>query len=260
MFETNVFIMKHILKYLLLFVLVVTMGTGLVSCSDTTNLDEGSSGPVTDPIEINLGFGLSLEPSSSSAQAKMNSMVHTYETTGYTVDITGSLVGGDIQLTGVDLNEPIFLEVTGPIEVSVKHMDYNRNKLSEMAYYGIDRVDVETYDGGGLISVPLELVQGFVAVTVEEGSFIENLIKEVKIGKDEVDLNRYYYSGNVKKEMTVEVEFEYFFDILEGAHDNVIGEGVVYEVTLSDIIGGNSKAAKDIELNDLKFSINRYDF
>ena len=238
--------MRHLFKYGFSIVMLFTL-LSVVSCNDPADLDEGTSDPM-DPTEISIGFGLTLEPSTSSGpSAKSSSLEHNYATTGYSVDITGNLVNGDMSLVDVDLSEPILLEVTGSIVLTVKHPDFRNKKLGEVAYYGVKNVTVDTYEGGGLISVPLDLVQGFVSVTASD--IMSNFIGKVEIGKDEVALNTIYYTNETKKE--IEIVVEVFGGELTGQHDNVIGEGMVYEVTFSDAIGGMSKNRQPKKVEDL---------
>jgi hypothetical protein len=240
--------MKTIVKKGLYFLVNIVLIASIVSCNDPSNIEEGTDAPTTEPYDVTLGFGLVLDPVNNlNSQQKSTTIEHNFTKTGYKVDIKGNLVNGDIALTNVDLTEPIFLEVTGSVTVTVKHPDYKQNKLSDVAYYSADREDVDTYVGSGMVSVSLELVQGYVAVEATEmmGVAIEN----VKIGKDDVALNTVYYIGNTKKEVTVEVEV--FGGEINGRHDNIIGEGVVYEVTFQDAIGGISKSKSQIKSEDL---------
>lgn len=233
--------MKTIIKNGLYFIVNIVLILSIVSCNDTTDIEEGTDTPSQVPYEVTLGFGLVLDP------VRDSNLVHNFTKEGYRVDITGNLVNGNVTLTNVDLTQPILLEVTGSVIVTVKHPDYKKNKLSDVAFYAADRIDVETYEGSGIVSVPLELVQGYVAVEVNE--IMSDFIVNVKIGKDDVALNTVYYIGNTKKE--VEVEVEVFGGEINGKHDNIIGEGVVYEVTFSDAIGGSSSLKSEIKRDDL---------
>ena len=246
--------MKNLIKNRILFIFSLILLGSIVSCNDTSELDEGTITPVGEPYEVSLGFGLILEPTSDGLQAKTSSVEHNYEKTGYKVDIKGGLVGPDLKLEDVDLTQPIVLEVTGAVEVTVKHPDFKKKKLGTVAYYGLKNVDLETYEGGGMISVPLELVQGFVSVNAD--TTLGYLIEKVKIGKDEVELNTVYYTDETKKDLKIKVEV--FDNEIKGEHANVIGEGVVYEVTWWDAIGGNSQSAKNLEFEDLYFDAHRY--
>lgn len=230
------------IKDKVLFAFVFLLLGSLVSCSDPSeDIEEGIDTPSSEPYEITIGFGLTLQPDRNI------NIEHNYEKTGYNVMIKGDLVDGDLDLGNVDLNDPIYLEVTGPIEVTVKHPDFIKKKLGEVAYYGLDQFDVDTCDGCGLISVPLELIQGYVSVTASD--IMSNFIEKVKIGKDEVELNTIYYTDETKK--PIEVEVEVFDNKLEGSHENVLGEGMVYDVTFFDAIGGSNKVPSKMEFTDL---------
>ena len=171
--------MKHFNKYLGIALLLIGV---LVSCNDTTELEDGNSEPITEPTTVNLGFGLDLESSKNSeVSAKSETITHNYETTGYNVTITGN-IPEELNLTDVDLTEDIILEVTGSVTVTVKHPSFKKNKLTDVAYYGCKNLEVPTYEGGGIIPVPLELVQGFV--TVNTSDFILPFVQRVTIGKD----------------------------------------------------------------------------
>ncbi|WP_152287961.1 hypothetical protein [Flavicella marina] len=240
--------MKTLTKIIVRGFVFSIFAIGLISCNDT-NIEEEMPQEIVDPYEVSIGFSLALQP------GRDMDIEHNYEKTGYKVTIKGGLVDGDMELTDVDLNQPILLEVTGEIEVTVKHPDFKKKKLGTVAYYGLDKYDVATSPGAGVISVPLELIQGYVAV--EANDFMELFIEKVKIGKDEVELNTIYYTDETKKDIKVEVDV--FDNEIKGEHQNVIGEGVVYEVTFSDAIGG-SQSQKNIKFEDLYFNINRYSY
>lgn len=246
--------MKHYFTYISIALLLIA---GLVSCSQNTDLKEGSD-PVTEPTTVNLGFGLDLESSQSSGVSEKSARIaHNYETTGYTVTITGN-TPEELQLTNVDLNEDIILEVTGSVIVTVKHPSFKKNKLTNVAYYGCKNLEVPTYEGGGIIPVPLELVQGFVTVTASQ--YLTPFVEKVKIGKDEVEMNTVYYRGDNKK---IEVEVQVLNTVIEGEHDNIIGEGVEYTVQFSDIIGsqdGNPLRMDEMENLPLEMEKERKSF
>ncbi len=115
--------MKHFNKYIGIALLLIGV---LVSCNDTTELEDGNSEPITEPTTVNLGFGLDLESSKNSeVSAKSETITHNYETTGYNVTITGN-IPEELNLTDVDLTEDIILEVTGSVTVTVKHPSFKK--------------------------------------------------------------------------------------------------------------------------------------
>lgn len=250
--------MKRLFKYnLSILFAFISMGV-LVSCSDTYDIGEFTAQP-EEPYQITIGFGLNLETSANNLQAKSQTLEHNYKRTGYNVIIEGdlqdnNLVDGVLYLENVDLNDPIFLKVTGPIEVIVEHPEFNRNDISPIAYFGIEE-DIDTYKGSGLISVPLNLVQGFIAVTASD--LMSNFIDEVEINNDDVNLNQMYYYG---KEREVNVEVRGLNRELAGAHDNVLGEGMIYEVTIYDVIGKSAKSSEDIDFNDFELISKRVSY
>lgn len=240
--------MKHYFTYI--GIAFLSLGV-LVSCSQSTDLKEGSDS-ITEPTTVSLGFGLDLESSpNAGVSAKSATITHNYETTGYTVTITGN-IPEELNLTNVDLTQDIILEVSGSVIVTVKHPSFRKNKLADVAYYGCKNLEVPTYEGGGIIPVPLELVQGFVTVTASQ--YLTPFVEKVKIGKDEVEMNTVYYKGDSK---TIEVEVEVFNTTIEGEHDNIIGEGVEYTVQFSDVFDSGSnkelsteeKGKRPLEMN-----------
>ncbi len=73
-------------------------------------------------------------------------------------------------------------------------------------------------------------------------------------------MNTVYYRGDTKK---IDIEVEVFNATIEGAHDNVIGEGMVYTVLFSDIIGSLNKDAvymKEVENIPLEMEQERKSF
>lgn len=239
--------MKTIFNKGLIFLVYTFITIAIVSCNDTSDIEEGIPPTNDESYEVTIGFGLTLQP------GRDMEIIHNYEKTGYKVDIKNNLVDGDLQLLDVDLTQPIILEVTGPVEVTIKHPDFKKKKLGEVAYYGLERVNVETAPGAGVVQVPLELVQGYVAVEANE--LMAEFIELVKIGKDEVALNTIYYTDETKKE--IEVEVHTMNDELNGEHENEIGEGVVYEIELMDFID-SSQSQKTIEFDDVIFNSERF--
>ena len=116
--------MKTIIKKGIYFVVNAVLILSIVSCNDTADLEEGTDTPSSVPYEVTLGFGLVLDP------VKDSNLVHNFTKEGYTVDIKGNLVNGDVMLNDVDLTQPILLEVTGSIVVTVKHPEFKKKKLS----------------------------------------------------------------------------------------------------------------------------------
>ena len=238
--------MKTIFNKGLKFLVYTFITVAIVSCNDTSEIEEGVAPTNGEPYSVTIGFGLTLQP------GRDMEIIHNYEKTGYKVEIKKNLVAGDITLEDVDLTQSIILEVTGPVEVTVKHPDFKKKKLGEIAYYGLERVDVETAPGAGVVQVPLELVQGYVAVEANE--LMAEFIQLVKIGRDEVALNTIYYTDETKKD--IEVEVRTMNNEIKGEHQNEIGEGVVYEVELMDFID-SSQSQKTIEFDDVIFNSER---
>lgn len=222
------------------------LGISLASCSQTNDLDEGSTDPEDKVITVSLGFGLDLQPveKGTGSQAK-NTISHNYEKQGYKVTVEGNIVGGNRVFKHVDLTTRLEVETTGPIQVTVVHLGFRDDELQEVAYFGTERQEVIPVEG--LQSkVMLELVQGYVSITTS--SFLEGFVERATIDREIVDMNTVYYSGKRNKDMLIEVNV--FGRRLNGKHENVLGEGVVYNVTIQDIIGSGSKKIDQIHADD----------
>lgn len=198
----------------------------LFSCSDSTS----DSTPVEpqEPREIQLGFdGLVLVPEEGGMMSKVGvkSIDHNYITDGYIIEITGAVAPGDAYHTDMDLTQGLTVEVSGDIQITVKHPNFYSNNVLTEAFYGIEDYPVPTGSSDVNI-VPLELVQGFVMVTSDE--LIEPVITEVRILGLEKELNTIYYTDAANVDVIVRTDG---YGNLQGNHATELGEGVQYNVT-----------------------------
>ncbi len=212
--------MKHLFKYTLVALLAVVSLGSLTSCNDdSTEVEEPQ-----EPRMVSIGFGLELTPQ-SGVQAKNAEDLHTYETTGYTVYVSGGIVGGPTEFTEVDLTQTLTIEVVGDVVVTVTHPSFVPNDLVEIAYYGISNIDVPT-GGSESSQIPLELVQGFVMVTVQAG-LPSNVVTAIQILSQTSTLNTVYYTAAPLVDVVVTTTG----GVLTGDHPTVLGQGVQYQVT-----------------------------
>lgn len=242
----------------------------LISCADSVSLDESEYNGIGDiSYEVNLGFSPNLEIKSNASTREV-SVTHNYVYTGYDVTIVGKVVGGDLNLTDVDLRETISVEIFGDIIVSVNHPNFVVDAVVDMAY-----LDLQDYqfrypsdgDGGPRAKpggsgdpydpvddnyvLPLELVQGYVKIQAEGA--ILNFINKITIDGELSDVNTVYYTGKEDDNMITEVSFP-FGIVLKGIYPNRIGNGVVYQVEFSDVIG-QRKTNNNIQDEDIRMKI-----
>lgn len=218
--------MKTIKNILFTIVSVLFLGV-LSSCTNNTVEEEVPIEPL-EPRMIHLGFdGLILIPSEEGVSAKSDPL-HTYITDGYNVQITGGVAPEDSYLTNVDLTEGLSFEVTGDIVMTVSHPNFYSNNVLQEAFYGIQSYTVPTGSSDHNI-VPLNLVQGFVMVTSDE--LAEPLITSIRILGQPAELDVVYYIDAPVVDVLVETDG---YGTLRGEHNTELGEGVQYNVTISD--------------------------
>ncbi|MDG1803715.1 hypothetical protein [Flavicella sp.] len=239
--------MKNYIKNKFILLILGLVILSFHSCNHTNDIEEGNVEPNTPVKTIVLGFGLELEPVLKSANNNAKTTVaHNYEKQGYKVIVEGGIVGGNQVFKHVDLTQKLEIQINGPIQVTVVHLGFKENELQDRAYFGTDSQDMNPIEDQNNI-VDLELVQGYVSITTS--SFIEGFVELVTIDNEAVDMNTVYYSG--KQGDDIKVNITVFGRSLKGQHTNVLGEGIIYDLTFSDIIGNGSKKTGTFSFDDL---------
>jgi len=213
--------MKKIIRKSAMLVLSVIAISSFVACDDDSSEDIGEP---QEPKMINIGFGISLTPQNGASANEIE--LHTFIKDGYTVVISGGISPNDEVHTNVNLEETLMVEVVGDIVVTVSHPDFNDNTIDTVAYFGIKDFTVDT-SGENVNIIDLELVQGYVLVTAENG--LSNVVTSVLILGQPVVLDVVYYTNAPLVDVIVETTG----NTLTAQHTNVLGEGVQYMISSS---------------------------
>ena len=239
--------MKKNIKINLCVIILGLVVLSFQSCNHANDLEEGNVESNVPVKNIVLGFGLELQPMLKSASnVTTTSIAHNYEKQGYKVIVEGGIVGGNQVFKHVDLNQKLEIQITGPIQVTVLHLGFKENKLQNKAYFATNSQEIIPIEDQNNI-VRLDLVQGFFSIT--KSNFIAGFIESSMINNELVDMNTIYYFG--KQGDDIKVDIKVYGRSLKGQHANILGEGIIYNLTLSDIIENAQKKIETYSFEDL---------
>jgi len=169
------------------------------------------------PAQQSRGLAVSFSIPSESQE-------HKYIYDGYTVLVYG--VNRQDELTDINLLDgPYQATISGDVNITILHPDFEATSISEYAYFGVNNQLISSSDEQVLIE--LELVQGFVIVQSSDGT--SNGINGISINNETAELDNYYYTASPEVDVFVNTDL----GILASTDPIEIGSGVRYEVDLA---------------------------